>query len=586
MYKKYLVTVFAWLFTLQVMAQYDLYVSVFEGGTLRETVELIADDAMQTVGSMKVNGPINGTDMMFIREMCGVKDLDTPTGGKVKVLDLSDANIVASSDVYLSMYGVDFTTQEDHFGSGFLYNCTQLEQVLIPIGIVSIDTLALGMCSSLKEVMIPNGVERIGYGAFYGCSSIRSIDVPDLVSVIEDGAFQNMEALEELSLGNAVTSLDNSAIMGDNRLQGITLGEGFWHFSPVLFYNSPSLANINVIPGNPYYSSWEGVLFSSGRDSLLAYPPAYQASEYELPEGVRHISPYAFCMSSELQTVIIPSSVEVIDTLAFYGSQSLADVRLNEGLRTLRFGAFANMMAEESPLTTLSLPSTVDEIEGGAFLFQTAHIRVSEQNEHYMTDEAGVLYNKAGSVLCHVPCTLHQAELTAVTDSVAPYAFAGSSMPTIYLGDGVKSVGNGAFFSAGAYHLTLGRGIERLGDRLVEGCSNLKSLCCFATPDDAHVAPAAFCDKEGDVARECVLYVLPGKMSDFMQKRGFSDAEGKSYFSAIREMEDADHLETVRNDALPNRPAYDWTGKRVSASHQGGRIVVLPDGKGIKVVGK
>lgn len=586
MYKKFLVTVFSWLLTLQVMAQYDLYVSVFEEGTLRETVELIADDAMQTVSSMKVNGPISGTDMMFIREMCGVKDLDIPTGGKLKVLDLSDANIVASPDVYLSMYGVDYTTQEDHFGNGFLYNCTQLEQVLFPMGIVSIDTLALGMCSSLKELIIPAEVERIGYGAFYGCSGIKSLDVPDMVSLIEDGAFQNMEALEELSLGNAVTSLDNSAIMGDNRLQGITLGEGFSHFSPVLFYNSPSLANINVTPGNPYYSSWEGVLFSIERDSLLAYPPAYQTIEYEIPEGVSRVSPYAFCMASNLKSVIMPASLQVIDTLAFYGCHSLADVRLNEGLRTLRFGAFASVIGEESSLATLSLPSTVDEIEGGAFLFQSARISVSEQNEHYMSNEAGMLYNVEGTVLCHVPCTLQQAELTEATDSVAPYAFAGSSMATIYLGDGVKSVGDGAFFCTGAYHLTLGRGIERLGDRLVEGCFNLKSLYCYATPDDAHMAPAAFWDKGGDVARECVLYVLPGKMSEFMQKRGFSDAEGKSYFSAIREMEDADHLETVRNNVLPNGPTYDWNGKRVSSSHQGGRIIVLPDGKGIKVVGK
>lgn len=586
MFKKYLVTVFSWLLTLQVMAQYDLFVSVFEGGTLKETVELIADDAMQTVSSMKVNGPINGTDMMFIREMCGVKDLDTPTGGKLKVLDLSDANIVASSEVYLSMYGVDHTTQEDHFGNGFLYNCTQLEQVFIPMGIVSIDTLALGMCSSLKEVMIPLGVERIGYGAFYGCSGIKSMDVPDMVSVIEEGAFQNMEALEELSLGNAVTSLDNSAIMGDYRLQGITLGEGFCHFSPVLFYNSPSLANINVTPGNPYYSSWEGVLFSSERDSLIAYPPAYQATEYEIPEGVSRVSPYAFCMASELKSVTMPASLQVIDTLAFYGCPSLADVRLNEGLRTLKFGAFASVVGEKPALATLSLPSTVDEIEGGAFLFQTALLDVSDQNDHYMTDESGMLYNKVKSVICHVPCNISQAELAQTVDSVAPYAFAGSSMATIYLGDGVKSVGNGAFFCAGAYHLTLGRGVERLGDRLVEGCSNLKSLYCYSTPDDAHVEPEAFWDKEGDVARECVLYVLPGKMSEFMQKRGFSDSEGKSYFSAIREMEDADHLETVRNGVIPNGQTYDWSGKRVSSSHQGGRIVVLPDGKGIKIIGK
>ena len=583
---RFLATVCSWLLTLQVMAQYDLYVSVFQGGTLKETVEAVAEDAVSTIGSMKVNGPINGTDMMFIREMCGVRDLDTPTGGQLKILDLTNANVVASPEVYLSMYGVDFSTQEGHFGSGFLYNCTQLEELLLPMDIISIDTLALAMCTSLKEVLIPADVERIGFGAFYGCSSIKSLDVPDMVSVIEEGAFQNMKALEELFLGNAVTTLDNAAILGDNLLKGITLGEGFREFSPVLFYNSPSLANINVTPGNPYFSSWEGVLFSSGRDSLLAFPPSYQATEYEIPEGVSRVSPYAFCMASDLQSVSMPASLQVIDTLAFFGCHSLADVHLNEGLRTLRFGAFASVLGEEPALVTMNLPSTMDEIEGGAFLFQTALLSVSDQSEHYMTNESGMLYDKTGKVICYVPCNISHTVLPQTVDSVAPFAFAGSSMENIYLGDGVKKVGDGAFFCAGASLITLGRGVERLGALLIDGCSGLKALRCYSSPDDAMISSEAFRDKEGDVARQCVLYVLPGKTADYMQKRGFVGAEGNSYFFSIREMDDADHLETPVKDHVFKGKVYDWNGRRISSSKRGARIVTLPDGKGIKVFGK
>ena len=36
-----LTTLVSWMFTLQVMAQYDLYVSLLEDGTLEETVELV-----------------------------------------------------------------------------------------------------------------------------------------------------------------------------------------------------------------------------------------------------------------------------------------------------------------------------------------------------------------------------------------------------------------------------------------------------------------------------------------------------------------------------------------------------------------
>ena len=581
---RFLTTIVSCVLSMQVMAQYDLYVSLLEGGTLEETVELITEDALNTVRSMKVNGPINGKDMMYIREMCGVKDLDTPTNGQLRILNLTDAYVVASPEVYLSMYDVDYTTQESHFGSGFLYNCKQLEEVVLPEDIISIDTLAFAMCSSLKEIMIPADVTHIGFGAFYGCSNLRYLSLPDMVSVVEEGAFQQMESLEELSLGNAVTSLDNSSILGDNQLKIINLGDEFKDFSPVLFYNAPSLSNVNVTLANPYYSSMEGVLFSHSMDSLLIYPPASMLTDYEVPEGVRYVSSFAFCEASMLKSVIMPASLQVIDTLAFYGCTSLSDIQLNEGLRVLRFGVLANILGETSSLASISLPSSVDVIEGGAFLFQTAIIRVSEQSDYYATDDQGILYNKEKTVLCNVPCNSNFLDFAQSVDSISPYAFAGASMPLVYLGDQVKSIGDGAFLCAETYQITLGRGVEKIGDRVVDGFSQLMSLYCFANPESDHVALEAFHDHTGIVASQCVLYVLPGKTSTFMQKRGFMDVGGKSYFAAIREMDDVDGMETAGRNGVVNGFVYDFSGKIIPSSQKGIRIVIQPDGKGIKTI--
>ncbi|MBP5506330.1 MAG: leucine-rich repeat protein [Prevotella sp.] len=579
-----LTTLVSWILTLQVMAQYDLYVSLLEDGTLEETVELITEKAHYSVRSMKVNGPINGTDMMFIRDMCGVRDLDTPTDGQLRILDLTDAYVVESPAVYLSMYGVDYTTQDSHFGSGFLYNCQQLEEVFLPMGINSIDTLAFAMCSSLKEMMIPDGVTHIGYGAFYGCSNLHYLSIPDFVSDVEEGAFQYMDNLEELSLGDAVASLDNAAILGDKRLQIINLGNRFKDYSPVMFYNAPSLSYVNVTPGNPYYCSLDGVLFSFSKDSLMVFPPVSPLTNYEVPEEVRHISPYAFCNASKLRSVVMPDSMQVIDTLAFYGCSSLSDIQLNEGLKALRLGAFANTVGEASSLAEISLPSTVDEIDGGAFLFQTANIRVSEQNEHYASDDSGILYDKEKTVVCHVPCVISQLELAQTVDSVAPYAFAGTSVPVVYLCDQVKHIGNGAFLCATTHQITLGYGIEDIGEWIVDGCAQLKSLYCFASPKDNLMAAEAFYDHSGNVGRQCVLYVLPGNTNVFMQKKGFADADGNSYFSAVREMDGADDIRTAERHGASSGLVYDLKGQVIPTSQKGVRIVVLPDGKGIKTI--
>ena len=579
-----LTTLISWMLTLQVMAQYDLYVSLLEDGTLEEMVELITEKAHYSVRSMKVNGPINGTDMMFIRDMCGVRDLDTPTEGQLRILDLTDAYVVESPAVYLSMYGVDFTTQDSHFGSGFLYNCQQLEEIILPMGTISIDTLAFAKCSSLKDVMIPKGVRHIGYGAFYGCSNLHYLSIPDLVSVVEEGAFQYMDNLEELSLGDAVASLDNAAILGDKRLQIINLGDKFKDYSPVMFYNAPSLSNVNVTPGNPYYSSLDGVLFSFSKDSLVVFPPASLMTDYEIPEEVRHVAPYAFCNASKLRSVVMPSSMQVIDTLAFYGCASLSEVQLNEGIRTLKLGAFANTSGEASSLVSVSLPATVEKIEGGAFLFQTATIRVSEQNEHYVSDDSGILYDKEKTVVCHVPCLISQLDLAQTVDSVAPYAFAGISAPVVYLSDQVQHIGDGAFLCAASQQITLGHGVEGIGNWIVDGCAQLKSLYCFASPKDNQVAAEAFYDHGGNVGRQCVLYVLPGNTNVFMQKKGFADADGNSYFAAVREMVGADSINTIERHGVSSGHVFDLKGQMIPTTQKGMRIVVLPDGKGIKTI--
>ena len=333
MIDRMLISLTAWMLAAHAMAQYDLYVSLLKDGTLEETVEAITEGECYTVTSMKVNGPINGRDMMFIRDLCGVKDLDTTTEGKLVTLDLTDAYVVASPDVYLSLFDVDFTSKDGHFGSGFLYNCSRLREVMLPVGTVAIDTLAFANCAALTELMIPPEVYSIGYRAFYGCASISYLALPDFVTTVEDGAFQNMDSLEELVLGNAVTTLDHAAIQGDDRLQNIYLGRSFRQYSPDLFYRSPSLQNINVTVGNPWLSSIDGVLFSASGDSLLAFPPASVMAEYDVPEGVRHIAPYAFggCV---VPVIYLGDQVEHIGEMAFFHA-STSQIILGKGVQSI-----------------------------------------------------------------------------------------------------------------------------------------------------------------------------------------------------------------------------------------------------------
>ena len=66
-----------------------------EAGTLPTK---IAVSRKNLITNLKIVGKINGTDLKFIREMAGCDYYLNKTDGKLSILDLSDAKIVAGGD--------------------------------------------------------------------------------------------------------------------------------------------------------------------------------------------------------------------------------------------------------------------------------------------------------------------------------------------------------------------------------------------------------------------------------------------------------------------------------------------------------
>ena len=69
-------------------------VTVNKAGTLSE----VLGNRPDTIIALKVNGSINDKDAKLLREMGGFKHFDSPTS--LRLLDLSDANLVAIEDDY------------------------------------------------------------------------------------------------------------------------------------------------------------------------------------------------------------------------------------------------------------------------------------------------------------------------------------------------------------------------------------------------------------------------------------------------------------------------------------------------------
>ena len=166
-----------------------------EAGTLPN---MISESQKYLITNLKIVGKINGTDLKFIREMAGRDFNMEKTDGKLSILDLSEAKIVAGGSAYVSYYGDTKYTSNDELGYYVFEGCSGLTSLTIPSSVTEIGRYAFYGCSGLINLTIPSGVTEIGSEAFEGCSGLTSLTIPSSVTSIGDWAFEGCSGLTSI----------------------------------------------------------------------------------------------------------------------------------------------------------------------------------------------------------------------------------------------------------------------------------------------------------------------------------------------------------------------------------------------------
>ena len=166
----------------------QITIKLDKAGTLPDK---IGSTKKKQITNLKIIGEINGTDWCFIREMAGCDYNCEKTGGKLSMLDLSDAKIVKGGLPYIKYIGGVYTSN-DKLDYAAFDGCSGLTSFTIPSSVTSIGESAFFGCSGLTSFTIPSSVTSIGWGAFCGCSGLTSIYVyteklPNMGSDVFDG---------------------------------------------------------------------------------------------------------------------------------------------------------------------------------------------------------------------------------------------------------------------------------------------------------------------------------------------------------------------------------------------------------------
>ena len=261
----FLTTVFMLLGCLSIQAADDglitkqITIKLDWAGTLPDR---IAVSRKNLITNLKIVGEMNGTDLKFIREMAGCDFNREKTDGKLSILDLSEAKIVAGGDAYVRYDNKRYTSNDN------------------------LDDYAFAGCSGLTSLTIPSGVTSIGDGAFYGCSGLTSMTIPSSVTSIGDRAFHGCSGLTSLTLPSSVTSIGYQTFSGCSGLTSLTIPSGVTSIGYYAFEGCSGLTSIYVYTKNlPEFGYRYNVFNGCDAKNCTVYVPkgtidAYKSSEF------------------------------------------------------------------------------------------------------------------------------------------------------------------------------------------------------------------------------------------------------------------------------------------------------------------
>ena len=228
-------------------------VELTKAGTLSSK---LGDDMIGTVGTLKIKGDINSTDLRQIRRLAGIDENGEKTDGRLQHLDLSEANIVSGGKAYLIDGNKQLTTEDNVLAERAFYGCKYLKSIKLPKGLKTWGEGALALCLQLTDVEvgtpaadadfkivdaivwnnaqdeiiavlpsvsgsfdIAKGTKSLHNYALAGCARLSKVVLPASLKTLGTEALRNCSGLQEIR----VVSKEVPELLGADVFTGISL---------------------------------------------------------------------------------------------------------------------------------------------------------------------------------------------------------------------------------------------------------------------------------------------------------------------------------------------------------------------------
>jgi hypothetical protein len=290
----------------------------------------IQSNDLATITNLTLKGFIDARDFKTMRDLMP----------SLESVDLSEATIVAYS-------GREGTSLQNS-----IYPANTIpENAFIAPG---------NHTSTLTNFIFPVSTTAIGRLAFNSCFNLSSISLPPKLQSIADNAFDNCISLDSLHLPSSLLEL------GKQIFNGII---------------------VSVDSGNPNYICIDGVLYNKSQTKLI-YCPTSKKGNFNIPTTVKTIAFGAFTNCGQITSFTIPSSVDLIESLAF-SCNALTSIKLPSSIIYIQDAAFFGSRNLTSFTVGSSVPS---DLKASNDVFSTIDKNKCTLNVPYKT---AALYRSA-----------------------------------------------------------------------------------------------------------------------------------------------------------------------------------------------
>lgn len=325
------------------------------------------------------------------------------------------------SDGCAKLASIDLPDGLTRIGSETFANCVGLQDIILPLQLVSVESWTFDNCINLASIDLPDKLTSIGYKAFNNCVSLQDIILPEQLVIIDDYAFYNCTGLTSVKIPDSVTRIGTEAFGDCTAVANVCIGDGIVDVGGGAFV------------GTVWYEEQpDGMLILN--HVLIGYKGSPTAgSELSVPIGVRVIAKSAFRDCAGLYSIEVPEGVKRIPASCFEDCASLTIVNLPDGLTDIGDYAFSGC----SSLAGVDFPSGVTQIGSDAF---SGTVWFENQPEGFVL-VGTVLYKYKGKTN-----TRTDLYIPVGVTSISSRAFNDVRwMNNLIIPDTVKYVGLGAF---------------------------------------------------------------------------------------------------------------------------------------------